>query len=425
MHLSRLSITNFRNYPSQTLDLAPGCVLIVGPNAQGKTNILEAIFLLATGRSERASTDADFIAWSALDDAQPVARIVGEASRASGDVTIELSVVGKEGAHGLIASKRFRLNGVAKRAADVIGAVTAVLFTTDDMDLVKGAPAGRRRYLDVMLSQTDRAYTRAVSRYNKVVSQRNALLKKIQERSAKPDELSYWDEEMSKDAATLLTARAAAVLHVAEAATDVHARLSGNRERFQLEYRPRFVEGWPAERIAAASTEDVAAALVERLGATRTRDIGAGITLVGPHRDDLSMTLGALTLTAESDEDPEPPATDRRRTKKDQRAANSDRPTASEQRSAGAFASRGQQRTAALALRLAEATYLEAATSERPILLLDDVLSELDEFRREAVLTNISADQTVITTPDPDRIPKDLAARAQVWQITAGHAQTE
>src|SRR5207248_1407862 len=134
MHLSKLQLTNFRNYPAQTLDLAPGPVLLLGPNAQGKTNILEAIFLLATGRSERSTTDADLIAWSAVesDDPQPIARIVAEASRTSGEVTVELSVVGREGAHGIVASKRFRLNGVPKRAADVFGAVTAVLFTTDD-----------------------------------------------------------------------------------------------------------------------------------------------------------------------------------------------------------------------------------------------------------------------------------------------------
>src|SRR5207237_7891800 len=128
---------------------------------------------------------------------------------------LELSVVGRQGAHGIVASKRFRLNGVPKRASDVFGAVTAVLFTTDDMELVKGSPAGRRRFLDVMLSQVDRAYTRALSRYNKVVTQRNALLKQIQERSAKPDELSYWDDEMATEAAPLLTARPAAVVHVA------------------------------------------------------------------------------------------------------------------------------------------------------------------------------------------------------------------
>jgi DNA replication and repair protein RecF len=414
MHLTRLTLTNFRNYPSQTLDLAPCSVLLIGPNAQGKTNILEAIFLLATGRSERATTDADFIAWSALDDPQPVARIVGEAARTSGDITVELNIVGRPrtgAAHGIVASKRFRLNGVARRAADVFGAVTAVLFTTDDMDLVKGAPAGRRRFLDVMLSQTDRAYTRALSRYNKVVTQRNALLKQIQERSAAgPAELSYWDEEMAKEAATLLTARAAAVLHVSEAAADVHARLSGNRERFELEYRPRFVEGWPPERIAAARPDEVATALTARLEATRTRDIAAGITLIGPHRDDLSMTLGATQLSAPRDEDDAP---------------DSDDDPATEQRSAGAFASRGQQRTAALALRLAEATYLHAATNERPILLLDDVLSELDESRRHSVLAAIDADQTLITSPDPDRFSPEFAAGAQLWRITNGRAQRE
>jgi DNA replication and repair protein RecF len=401
MHLRHLALTNFRNYAKQELDLAPGAILLLGQNAQGKTNLLEAVFLLATGRSERADADADYIAWSDRDDMQPHARIVGTAQRASTEISVEVTVLGRTGAKGLVASKRFKLNGVPKRASDVIGAITAVLFTTDDMELVKGAPSGRRRYLDVMLSQVDHQYLRALQRYTKVITQRNALLKRIQEGSAKPAELAYWDEELARDGAAILVTRAAAVAQLAEAATATHARLSGEREQFALAYTPRFSDAWPPARIVeeGLTTKDtkghegwvgpgvsaVASALLEKLHTTHPRDIAAGVTLTGPHRDDLSMTLGG-----------EP---------------------------AAAFASRGQQRTAALALRLAEAQLLHARGGERPILLLDDVLSELDESRRASVLAAIDADQVWITSPDPDRFDAAFVASAQVWHITNGRAE--
>jgi DNA replication and repair protein RecF len=385
MHLTRLSLTNFRNYGRQTLELAPGPVLLLGENAQGKTNLLEAMFLLATGRSERASIDGDFIAWGVRGDPQPFAQVAGKAIRRTGDVAVEVTITGRAGAHGnLIASKRFKLNGVPKRASDVVGAILAVLFTTDDMELVKGAPSGRRRYLDVMLSQADHRYLRALQRYTKVVAQRNALLKRIGEGSSRRDELAYWDEEMARDGAVILAGRAVALRQIALHAAGAHARLSGERELLGVMYQPRFADAWTPGRIAAGDPEEIASALLDRLQATRARDIAAGVTLIGPHRDDFALTLGG--------------------------------------ESAASFASRGQQRTAALALRLAEARFLRDASGEQPILLLDDVLSELDEHRRASVLAAIEADQIFITSPDRDRFPADLIRDAQVWQVTAGAA---
>ena len=384
MHLSRLTLTHFRNYASQELTFDVGPVLFLGENAQGKTNILEAVFLLATGRSERSGSDADLIAWDARGEAQPFARVAGTAERGTTTVSVEVTVVGRAGAHGIVASKRLKLNGVPRRASDVVGAITAVLFTTDDMDLVRGSPSSRRRYLDVMLSQADRRYLLALQRYTKVVTQRNALLKRIQDGAAKAHELAYWDEELAKDGAVIVATRAAAVDKLSVAATMAHAHLSGEREDFVLAYAPRFVDGWPPERLAAAAASDVASALLDKLQATHARDIGAGVTLTGPHRDDLTMLLGG-----------EP---------------------------AAAFASRGQQRTAALALRLAEARFLHDRSGERPILLLDDVLSELDESRRRSVLAAIDADQVLITSPDPDRFDAAFTARAQIWRVSGGAA---
>jgi DNA replication and repair protein RecF len=318
---------------------------------------------------------------------QPCARIAGLAQRGAADVSVEVAVIGRAGAKGLVASKRFKLNGVPKRASDVVGAITAVLFTTDDMALVKGAPSGRRRYLDVMLSQVDHHYLRALQRYTKVITQRNALLKRILDGAARPAELAYWDEELSRDGAAILMTRAAAVAQLAGDAAATHARLSGEREQLALAYEPRFSDAWPAARIIEAGPAAVAAALLDKLHATHPRDIAAGVTLTGPHRDDLSMTLGG-----------EP---------------------------ASSFASRGQQRTAALALRLAEAQLLHARSGERPILLLDDVLSELDESRRTSVLAAIDADQVWITSADPDRFDAAFVATAQTWRVANGHAERE
>jgi DNA replication and repair protein RecF len=385
VHLTQLTLTNFRNYEKQSLDLAPGTVLLLGENAQGKTNILEAVGLLATGRSERSSGDGDYIAWSQRYESQPFARIEGVAQRASGEVKVDLTIAGKTGVRGnLIGTKRFKLNGVAKRGSDVVGAILAVTFTTDDMELVKGAPAGRRRLLDMMLTQADRRYARALSKYNKLVTQRNALLKNIKEGEAKRNELAYWDEELSREGATLIALRASALSRVSPQAAESHARLSGDREELAVAYEPKFAEAWDADRAASASEEEIAETFAERLGATATRDIAAGLTLSGPHRDDVRVTLGG-----------EP---------------------------AASMASRGQQRTAALALRLAEARFLRDAAGEQPILLLDDVLSELDEHRRASVLTAIEADQILVTSPDQDRFPAAFRKKASIFHVASGSA---
>ena len=237
-------------------------------------------------------------------------------SAGAADVSVEVAVIGRPGAKptargGLVASKRFKLNGVPKRASDVVGAITAVLFTTDDMELVKGAPSGRRRYLDVMLSQVDHHYLRALQRYTKVITQRNALLKRIQDGAARPAELAYWDGDClataprssrrapppSRNSPAMPPPRTPASVASANCSRLPTSRASPTPGR-----RPRMIEAGP---------EAVAAALLDKLHTTHPRDIAAGVTLTGPHRDDLSMTLGG-----------EP---------------------------ASSFASRGQQRTAALA----------------------------------------------------------------------------
>lgn len=381
MRVLELTLTNFRNYRHQQVALPPGRTLVLGANAQGKSNLLEALFLLATTKSPRALTDAELINDEARDTPQPVARLAGVAERRGGDVTVEIAIVGRPGAHGMLASKRLKVNGLPRRQQDAVGQINAVLFTTDDLALVTGSPSERRRFLDTMLSQTDRTYAAALSRYGKVLTQRNALLHRIQEGLSEPDELQFWDDELAKDGALIACLRARAMESVASRAAEAQQRLGGG-ERLALRYEPKFAPGWDAGRLASASTEAARTALREACEAARARDIGAGVTLTGPHRDDV-----AIELTG--------------------------RPAAS-------YASRGQQRTIALALRLAEAARLRDETGEEPVLLLDDILSELDEERRATVFESVEADQCVITSTDADRFDAAFLASAAVFVVRAG-----
>lgn len=383
MWIRRLTLSHFRNYRSLELDLPQGLILVLGDNAQGKSNLLEAAFLLATTKSDRVQTDGGLIHWEALDEPQPVARVAAEIERADGKLDLEIGIAGrpKPGDRSRVpASKRLRVNGVAKRAADVVGQLMAVLFTTDDMELISGAPSERRRYLDVMLSQIDPTYARALQQYGKVVTQRNALLKRIQAGEAGEGEIDFWDEELSGHGAVLFAERALSVETIAELATKAHRNLSGGIEELELTYRPR-LEGWDDTR-CREEANDLSAAMQSALAANRPRDVGAGITLTGPHRDDIAIDLNGT--------------------------------------SAAAFASRGQQRTAALALRLAEARFMANVRGDVPVVLLDDVLSELDEERRHAVLTSLGEwDQLIITSADADRFSEDVRFDA-VFRVTGG-----
>ncbi len=403
MHLRELSLDAFRSYPQLRLTLEPGLTLIVGDNAAGKSNLLEAIYLLAATRSPRASTEGEMIAWGALAGASvpapAVTRVAGTAARAAGAVTVEIALVTRSDARGQpllarsgapLTSKRLRLNGIARRATEVVGRIAAVLFTTLDIETITGAPSQRRRYLDLTITQSDRGYARAYGRYDKALTQRNALLKRLREGSAVgagSEQLRPWEDVIAEEGGVVMAARAAAVAALGQAAAAHYRTLAPAQETasplapgaqagaLALEYRPA-LEGAALETIAAE-------ALREAMARLRPREIAAGTTLVGPHRDDLLVRLG--------------------------------------ERSATAYASRAQLRSAALALRLAEADRLWALTGERPLLLLDDVFSELDPARREAAVATIApAEQVLLTTADPASLPRGLPRPAAAYRLAAG-----
>lgn len=332
MVLNSLSLTNFRNYSQASFDFSPATTLILGPNAVGKTNLLEAIYYLASGRSFRAGYDRE-----AVRSGETIAHIDGGG--------LELAIVVNENGENT-SSKRFKVNGVKKRRADFVGNLRAVYFGPEQIQLVTGSPSKRRKYLDSVLVQVDREYARALSEYEKVVRQRNRLLLLIREGEGELRQLEFWDERLMTLGAVLTVGRGELFAYFNSSAT----LRAGN---LFLEYQPKVVN----EKV---------------LEEGREREIAAGMTLWGPHREDFVF-----------------------RTKSG--------------RDLSSFGSRGEQRLAVLHLKLAELEFISERTNDRPLLLLDDIFSELDADNRERVLKLLSQQQTIITATDLDQIDGENA----------------
>lgn len=388
MHLTRLRLQHFRSWPDLDLPLAPGLTIVSGANASGKTNLIEAAAMLAALRSPRASREGELIAWSAEPPA--VARIEGEAQTAQSSVRVEIALAARSGASADSAvapptQKRIRVDGLPRSASQALGAIRAVAFSGLDADLLTGEAARRRTFLDLTISQVHGAHALALSRYRQAVQQRNALLRRIAARQAAPAELTEWDELLSAEAGRIWQARAAAADYLVEQAQTRHAQLHGADaagERLALRYEPALGEVSPA--IAERESErEWRERMLDALERARPDDLRRAVTTVGPHRDDLAITLNG--------------------------------------RSAAAYGSRAQQRDAALALRAAQADLIAQRSGEAPILLLDDLFSELDANRRERAAQFLhSAAQVILTTARPETLPASLPTPAAQWRIQSG-----
>jgi DNA replication and repair protein RecF len=396
MRIRHLHLSDYRNFPRLDLTLPAGPAIILGANAQGKSNLLEAVHLLATMRSPRTGSDAELIRWQVDPLAgPPVGRLVAEVDGQAGFLRLEMAVVGRSGqplpprgeqGSGAHATKSVRVNGLARRLSDAIGQLAAVLFTAHDMEMVVGPPSLRRRYLDIAISQVDGAYLRALQRYAKVLLQRNHLLKRLQDGSARREELAFWDEQLVLEASEIVGARALAVSNLAPLAAAAHTDLSDGCEELSLVYQPHLGGTIDGDQAASLARQELATTFAQELGRWCEREVRAGATILGPHRDDLLVQLDGV--------------------------------------SAAAFASRAQQRTIALALRLAEARLLRQRRGDSPVLLLDDVLSELDARRRSAVLAAVADyEQVIITATDLDRFSPDFLARAALFRVAAGSVE--
>jgi DNA replication and repair protein RecF len=399
MYLTRLILTNFRNFTRLALDVPPGPILVRSDNAQGKTNLLEAMYFLATTRSAFARAERQLINWQAMErDVLPFARLEAHVHRGHQNFKMDITLL--PGETGTVR-KEMRLNGVRKRAMDMVGQLNAVLFLPEDIELVTGSPGARRRYLDTTLCQIDPDYCRTLVEYNKLVTQRNALLKQLAERGGDEEQLLYWDEQVAEDGARLILRRQEAIAELDQLGRSRYRVLGEPSEVFRLHYAPSFdpqhrplldyqrplsLEELLPSQPSHASPAEVAEAFKSHLRLARREEIARGVTVVGPHRDDLHFTVDGIDMTL--------------------------------------YGSRGQQRTTALALKLAEVDLMRATTGESPLLLLDDVMSELDASRRARVMAMVEGvEQAFLTTTDWTDFTDEFRAHAHRLQVKAGRIE--
>ena len=387
--ISQLFLTNFRSFEELNLQLAPGITVFHGDNAQGKTTLLEAIYLLAIARSFRAENEREVVNFDAakrgeqglvggliLQENEPISVYVGY--QAVGLSSLGITSTKDNNSTSYSVRKQIRVNKIARTSSQLIGQVSAVLFSAEDIDLVYGSPSRRRRFLNILISQADPAYVSSLQRYQRVIQQRNQLLKSIRENRSEIGELEYWDEQLVSEGTQIISKRQLSMLRLSELCLEHHRSLGESNTGFQIEYMPSVKPGRNAPE-----TETYFA---ESLGELRKREIGSATTLIGPHRDDFSMMDGVRDL--------------------------------------GTFSSRGEARTSALILRLAEASYLSANRGDPPIVLLDDVLSEMDVNRRTRVMAKLrDYPQSIITTTDRSIVRDYFGETASYFLVAHGGVQ--
>lgn len=391
MRLERLTLINFRNYSRLEIGFDRSLTVLQGDNAQGKSNLLEAIYMLATSKSPRTNSDRDLLNWFAESDLQPYARIDAEVERGERTERIEITILKTNGgANGSTVRKQIRINGVNRRALDLLGHLNVVLFLPQDVELVDGSPSVRRRYLDIMLCQINPRYCRALSEYTHAVVQRSHLLRRLRERPGDPAQLAYWDEMLAGRGAEVISWRRRTILTLDQLAGAIHRELTNGDERLHLVYRPSLPipettepTQTPGQAAPEGEVAQIRAAFSERLARLRPAELHQGACLVGPHRDDVRFVVNGRDLQT--------------------------------------FGSRGQQRTAALSLKMAETRLMYSETGEHPVLLLDDVLSELDAKRRDCLLEAVNGvEQAILTTTDLSLFSAEFLARADALQVTEG-----
>lgn len=370
--LRRLKLTSFRSYADLETAFSEGPQVVVGPNAAGKTNLIESLVLAGTGHSHRASLDGELIAWGA-DFARLEADVGGSSAGGSGPgvARIEL-VLSRTSAGG--GRKKALVNGVARRPSALGAALPVVLFAPEDMLLIVGSPSGRRGQVDALVAQTVPAAGATMATYARALTQRNNLLRAVRDGVASPDELRFWDGVIVEEGSRIVEWRRAALAQLAAPLADAHTEIAPEEPRLELVYLSKEAPG---------PDETTSQAIRRRLAETAEKEQWNGQTLVGPHRDDVSFVAAGRDLSG--------------------------------------FASRGQQRTAILAFKLATLDVLWRAHGRPPLLLLDDVFSELDPQRRAHLVRRISElPQAFVTTTSADDLDAALVAQSTVWNVAQG-----
>lgn len=396
MYLYHVMFEQFRCYQRQELELPSAGIRIAGANASGKTSFVEGVRLLSMMKSARASVERELINWTSNQEygLPPYARLQG---RIAGNplaelVEISLSVDPQRPSH---TRKQIRVDNQARRAIDAVGLLKTVLFEPEDMDLILGSPSVRRRYLDVAISTIDATYLRLLSQYNKILEQRNSLLKSIRDqsagaRSARLPELEYWDHELINRAGYIVAARVRFIRQISEPLLNGFQALLGDEYHLSVSYNMAHRSGEitdesiarypdPVDQQRAATTQ-----LESEISSRRSEEFSRGVTAAGPHRDNVAFHIDGREMEA--------------------------------------YGSRGQQRIAVVALKLAEIQAVQNTTGESAVLLLDDVLSELDQTRRTRLLSRIAdlGGQVIVTATDASLLNEDQLAHLPLFHASSG-----
>lgn len=343
LYISELNLNGFRNYDTQKLKLSPNINLIVGKNGQGKTNLLETIYFSAIGKSPKTTKDAELINWSK--------------DKASFNLKVQKNIGTKdiEVIFSRTTKKVIRVNGInLLKIGDLLGNVNVIFFSPDELKLVKDAPQDRRKFLDTDISQLSKNYFYLLTKYNKIIDQRNKLLKNFENVKLIDQTLPIWDIQLAETGSKIIMHRIQFLDKLKTLAKEAHAYLTSKKEDLVIEYAG----------VTGKSEEEIKQKLLVELKATKQKDLKNGYTNVGPHRDDIKMTINGVDIRS--------------------------------------FGSQGQQRTVALSMKLAELEIFKEEVGEYPVLLLDDVLSELDQDRQQRLINYAKKMQTLITTTQYD-----------------------
>lgn len=400
MYLKHLSLTSFRNFTRLDVDVPRRIVLLVGDNAQGKTSLLEAVYFLAAFTSFQTHADRQIVNfYEAKKNELTVTRLVAEYQRSKSRHRLEARLILEP--MGVLNSQRLRkeilLDGVKKPINEVIGHFNAVIFLPQMSQIIEGAPEDRRRYLNLALAQSTPAYARLLSEYNQALTQRNALLRLLGERSGNIDQLEVWDEALTRLGAQVILWRIEAIQQIERLASRVHSELTRGSEILRLSYEPAFDPlprpngqlGLKMETVVDRSRldlDEIQDSFRARLRDLRSEEIARGVTTIGPHRDELRFLANDIDL--------------------------------------GNYGSRGQVRTTLLALKLAEVNWMKDRTGEWPVILLDEVMAELDLQRRADLLKYVGeSEQVLFTTTDLNLFTPEFVEKAEVWKMSGGKVE--
>lgn len=355
MIIKSIELSNFRNYKDLDIQFDAGTNILYGDNAQGKTNILEAAYLSGTTKSHKGSKDKEMIRFG--EEESHIRTIVVKNEK---EYQIDMHLRSR-GAKGVAVNKI-----PIKRASELFGILNIVFFSPEDLNIVKNGPAERRRFIDSELCQIDKLYLSDLTKYNKILSQRNALLKEISFRPNMADTLPVWDEQLLEYGRRIIKSRKKFIEELNEIIHDIHYNISGGREKLILKYEPNI--------------DDIF--FEDELSKVRSKDLKLCQTTVGPHRDDMLFSNDGVDIRK--------------------------------------YGSQGQQRTAALSLKLSEIDLVKKVIHNTPVLLLDDVLSELDSNRQNYLLNSISDIQTIITCTGVEEFVKNRFEINQIFQVIDG-----